>query len=155
MIEEWPPKPVDQHASKDLLVRGPWYQNSTINCIIGPSASAIISGANFSTNASTVPYMNLLPEYSNECEELLYFTEIPKISIIYCVPMIENTTANAIVARDSQQILDYKLQKDPEPAPGAWDYAWDVVYPDPMYDSVKGNIRYDHSACRNSAYNTN
>jgi hypothetical protein len=95
-------------------------------------------------------------QYSNEKnEELLYFTEIPKISIMNCVPVIENTTASVTVARESQQILNYEILEDPEPAPGAWDYAWDVIYPDPMVDTVDGNIRYDHNDERSSVNNTN
>jgi hypothetical protein len=133
-----PSDPVSEDGPANVIVHGSWHRNFTIKWIVGLGATAKISGANLSSDAS-VTQVN--PLFGSADEELLYFTDEPNMAIMDCVAVIENTTASVTVARSSGNVLDYSLLADPQPAQEAWKYAWDIMYPDPTSYTMKGNVR--------------
>jgi hypothetical protein len=123
---------------ENVVVHGSWYRNFTIKWIVGLGATAEISGAELNTT-----YKDDFNTFSfgNASEELLYFTEEPKMSIMNCVPIIEVANASVIVARSSGNILDYGLLSGVQPDQNAWEYAWDIMYPEPTQNYAVGNVR--------------
>ncbi|CAN9214706.1 unnamed protein product [Alternaria sp. RS040] len=109
--------------------------------IVGLGATAEISGAELNTTYKDD--FNTFP-FGNASEELLYFTEEPKMSIMNCVPIIEVANASVIVARSSGNVLDYDLLSGAQPDQNAWEYAWDIMYPEPTQNYGHGNISYGH-----------
>ncbi|KAF2124604.1 hypothetical protein P153DRAFT_326988, partial [Dothidotthia symphoricarpi CBS 119687] len=135
-------EPLDPNGPEDLVVHSPWYRNFTIKWIMGPAASAEILSTDLTEGATASAFINYRQAYGSDNETLLYFTKQPKIAMMNCIPVIENTTFSVTVARSSGQILGYKSLEDPQPAPGAWEYAWDLMYPDPRQTDFHGNVRY-------------
>lgn len=133
-----PSDPLSEDGPEDVLVHGSWYRNFTIKWIVGPGVTANISGANPAANPK-VQQVNL--PYGSADEELLYFTEEPKMAIMDCIMVIENASASVTVARSSGNVLDYSLVADPQPALDAWEYAWDILYSDPTSYNGRGNVR--------------
>ncbi|CAN9206545.1 unnamed protein product [Alternaria alternata] len=121
---------------ENVVVHGSWYRNFTIKWIVGPGATAEISGAELNTT-----YQNNGDTFGNASEELLYFTEEPTMSIMNCAPIIEVANASVIVARSSGNVLDFVLLSDTQPDQNAWEYAWDIVYPEPTRNDADGNVR--------------
>ncbi|KAI4944894.1 hypothetical protein J4E91_008238 [Alternaria rosae] len=136
-----PSDPLSEDGPEDVLVHGSWYRNFTIKWIVGPGVTANISGANPAANPK-VQQVNL--PYGSADEELLYFTEEPKMAIMDCIMVIENASASVTVARSSGNVLDYSLVADPQPALDAWEYAWDILYSDPTSYNGRGNVSYGH-----------
>jgi hypothetical protein len=137
-------EPLDPNGPADLIVHSPWYRNFTIKWIVGSASSATILSGNLTEGAAPpgTEFSGYRQAYGSENETLLFFTEQPKMAMMNCNPVIENTTANVIVVRSSGQILEYHLLEDAQPAPGAWEYAWDVMYPEPTETDFIGNVRY-------------
>ena len=133
-----PSDPLSEDGPEDVIVQGSWYRNFTIKWIVGPGVTAKISGANPAANPKV---QQISAPYGSADEELLYFTEEPKMAIIDCIMVIENTSASVTVARSSGNVLDYSLLADPQPALDAWDYAWDILYPSPTSYTGRGNVR--------------
>jgi hypothetical protein len=128
-------QPVVENGPRDLGEPSAWYQNFTIKWIVGPAASTLVSGEN-ETLFGNIGYAN---------ETLLYFTEKPKMSILDCIPVIEQANASVTLAGNTSQVLAYTIIGKPQPASGAWDYAYNVVYPKPTQHSTntsEGNGRY-------------
>jgi hypothetical protein len=140
VLEEQASVSIDDNAPDDLREASAWSNNFTIKWIIGPAASTPISGANPQTNQvqSNIGYAN---------ETLLYFTKEPKVSVLNCIPIIEQANASITVARSSGQVLSSMILEKPQPAPGAWDYPYDISYPNPTSNHSKGNVRYVRSFC--------
>ncbi|CAN9225305.1 unnamed protein product [Alternaria alternata] len=126
---------------ENAVVHGSWYRNFTIKWIVGLGATAEISGAEL--NKTYKDDFNTFP-FGNASEELLYFTEEPKMSIMNCVPIIEVANASIIVARSSGNVLDYSLLSGAQPDQNAWEYAWDIMYPEPTQSYGDGNVSYGH-----------
>ena len=135
MIEQRPLESLDENAPEDLIVPGAWDQNFTIKWIMGPGASAEIDGGDL------MPDMQFMG-VGTANETLLYFTKVPEMSFLNCVPVIESANASLVVARSSGEVLEFELLHDPVPAPGAFEYAYDLVYPDPLSNHSEGNVRY-------------
>lgn len=123
-------------GTENVVVHGSWYRNFTIKWIVGPGATAEISGAELNTT-----YQNNGDTFGNASEELLYFTEEPTMSIMNCAPIIEVANASVIVARSSGNVLDFVLLSDTQPDQNAWEYAWDIMYPEPTRNDADGNVR--------------
>lgn len=140
MTEERPAEPVDKNGSLNLKEPNAWSNNFTIKWIVGQTASTVISGANPVDNSFYVGFNGFSVGFANET--LLYFTEEPQMSILNCMPIIEQTNMSITVARSTSQVLETRMLAEPQPAPGAWDYAWDIVYPRPSSNSSRGNVRY-------------
>ncbi|KAI4682014.1 uncharacterized protein J4E88_004901 [Alternaria novae-zelandiae] len=136
-----PSDPLSEDGPEDVIVQGSWYRNFTIKWIVGPGVTAKISGANPAANPKV---QQISAPYGSADEELLYFTEEPKMAIMDCIMVIENTSASVTVARSSGNVLDYSLVADPQPALDAWDYAWDILYPSPTSYTGRGNVSYGH-----------
>ncbi|CAN9249265.1 unnamed protein product [Alternaria alternata] len=66
------------------------------------------------------------------------------MSIMNCVPIIEVANASIIVARSSGNVLDYSLLSGAQPDQNAWEYAWDIMYPEPTQSYDDGNVSYGH-----------
>lgn len=124
-------EPVDTNGPDDLREPSAWYQNFTIKWIVGPAASALVSAKN-----DTV-FMGI----GYEDEKLLYFTEKPRMSIMNCVSVIEQANANITIAANTGQVLVSTILGKPQPASGAWDYPYDIMYPKPDSNTSEGNVR--------------
>lgn len=135
LLEEQASVSIDENAPENLREANGWSNNFTIKWIVGPAASTPISGADPLPNQvqSNIGYAN---------ETLLYFTKEPKASILNCLPIIEQANASITVARSSGRILTSTILDKPEPAPGAWDHPYDILYPYPTSNNSKGNVRY-------------
>jgi hypothetical protein len=135
MTDARPGESVDKNGTKNLKELTAWSNNFTIKWIVGPTASTIISGADPVPNSVTsdVGFAN---------ESLLYFTEEPQMSILNCMPMIEQTNISITIAKSTNQVLQARILEAPQPATGAWDYPWDITYPQPSSNSSKGNVRF-------------
>jgi len=133
-----PSDPIDEDSPADVVVHGAWYRNFTIKWIVGPGVTTNISAAN---PAAIDNLHQVNSPYGSADEELLYFTEEPKMTIMDCITDIENTTASVTVARSSGNVLNYTILADPEPVLNAWEYAWDIAYPDPTAYWGRGNVR--------------
>ncbi|KAI4939211.1 uncharacterized protein J4E92_000495 [Alternaria infectoria] len=131
-----PSDSLSEDGPEDVIVQGSWYRNFTIKWIVGPGVTAKISGANPAANPKV---QQISAPYGSADEELLYFTEEPKMAIMDCIMVIENTSASVTVARSSGNVLDYSLVADPQPALDAWDYAWDIFIEETA--SERFNIR--------------
>ncbi|KAI4627930.1 hypothetical protein J4E80_002065 [Alternaria sp. BMP 0032] len=138
-----PSDSLSEDGPEDVIVQGSWYRNFTIKWIVGPGVTAKISGANPAANPKV---QQISAPYGSADEELLYFTEEPKMAIIDCIMVIENTSASVTVARSSGNVLDYSLVADPQPALDAWDYAWDILYPSPTSYTGRGNVSIEETA---------
>ncbi|KAI4671989.1 uncharacterized protein J4E78_000488 [Alternaria triticimaculans] len=136
-----PSDSLSEDGPEDVIVQGSWCRNFTIKWIVGPGVTAKISGANPAANPKV---QQISAPYGSADEELLYFTEEPKMAIMDCIMVIENTSASVTVARSSGNVLDYSLVADPQPALDAWDYAWDILYPSPTSYTGRGNVSYGH-----------
>jgi hypothetical protein len=134
-------EPLDPNGPADFVVHSPWYRNFTIKWIVGLASSVTILSGNQTEGAVTSNFNSHREMYGSENETLLYFTKQPKMAMMNCVPVIENTTASVVVTRSSGQILEYKLLEDSQSTGGAWEYAWDVRYRDPKKTDLVGNVR--------------
>ncbi|KAF2624592.1 hypothetical protein BU25DRAFT_493566 [Macroventuria anomochaeta] len=133
VYDEQPSIPADLDEPSDLKVPSGWTKDFAIKWIVGPAASMIVPGSEPNFISNTIGTAN---------ETVLYFVEEPQISIMRCNPIIEQANANITFARDTSQILNYELLEAPQPAVGAWDYAYDVVYSNPGSNSSRGNVSY-------------
>jgi len=124
-------EPVDVNGPEDLRELSAWYQNFTIKWIVGPTASTLVSGEN-DTIFYGIGYAD---------EKLLYFTEKPRMTILNCVPVIEQANANITLAVDTGQVLTSTILGNPQPAYGAWDYPYDIMYTRPYHNRSEGNVR--------------
>ena len=123
-------------GTENVVVHGSWYRNFILKWIVGPGVTAEISGAELNTT-----YQNNGDTFGNASEELLYFTEEPTMSIMNCGPIIEVANAIVIVARSSGNVPDFVLLSDTQPDQNAWEYAWDIMYPEPTRNDADGNVR--------------
>jgi hypothetical protein len=95
-----------------------WYQNFTIKWIVGPTALTLVSNEVHNLITTSFGFAD---------EPILYFTEKPKMTIINCIPVIEQAIANITLAGNTSQVLASTIIGKPEPAPGAWDYSYDTA----------------------------
>ncbi|RYO71135.1 hypothetical protein AA0113_g2473 [Alternaria arborescens] len=123
-------------GTENVVVHGSWYRNFIIKWIVGPGVTAEISGAELNTT-----YQNNGDTFGIASEELLYFTEEPTMSIMNCGPIIEVANASVIVARSSGNVPDFVLLSDTQPDQNAWEYAWDIMYPEPTRNDADGSVR--------------
>jgi hypothetical protein len=123
-------------VSDSLLDHGAWYHNFTIKWIVGPGAVAVISGAD--QDKTQGGNLNVIGTAS---ATMLYFPEEPRISLLNCVPVIEYANATVSLSKNSGRILEFELLGKPEPLPGAFDHAFDVLS-STEYSGFKANLRY-------------
>ena len=109
-----------------------WTKDFAIKWIVGSAASTKIPGSESNFISNSIGLAN---------ESVLYFNDEPQISIMKCNPVIERVNASITFARDTSLILKYELLEDPQPAMGAWDYAYDVVYGNQEGNMSQGNVR--------------
>jgi hypothetical protein len=98
-----------------------WSKRFAIKWIMGPTASTTVRGTNLTHIDTNVGYAN---------ESVLYFLEEPQMTVLDCTPIIEQVSASITLARYTKQILEFELLGPPQQVQGAWDYAYDVMYPD-------------------------
>jgi hypothetical protein len=132
VYDQRPAIPVDSNEPEDMIVSSGWTKDFAIKWIIGSTASTAVPGTESNFISSNIGLAN---------ESVLYYTEKPQMSIMKCSPIIEQVNASITFARDTSQILTYKLLEDPQPAIGAWDYAYDVVYERQGGNMSQGNVR--------------
>ncbi|KAJ8115377.1 hypothetical protein OPT61_g2973 [Boeremia exigua] len=124
---------LDPNEDPDVVEPSGWSKTFAIKWIVGSAASTLIPGTDPNSFGNSFGIAN---------ESVLYFREEPQISILKCNPIIEQVNASITLSRDSTQILDYELLDTPQPAAGAWDYAYDVVYSTPGSNRSEGNVSY-------------
>ena len=132
VYDEQPSISLDPNQPEDFKVSSGWTKDFAIKWIVGSTASTLIPGTQENFISNTIGTVN---------ETALYFTQEPQLSILKCNPIIEQAKATITFARDTSQILSYELLEPPQPAVGAWDYAYDVEYPNPESNSSTGNVR--------------
>jgi hypothetical protein len=93
-----------------------WYQNFTIKWIVGPTALTLVSNEVHNLVTTSFGFAD---------EPILYFTEKPKMTIINCIPVIEQAIANITLHGNTSQVLASTIIGKPQPAPGAWGYSYD------------------------------
>jgi hypothetical protein len=135
MTEIRPAEPVDVNGPENLREPNAWTSNFAIKWILGPASSTVVSAGDRLPNHITM-------NYGRTDETLLYFTEEPQMSMMSCEPIIEHANASVVVARSTSMILEANLLSEPELASEAWEYAWDMIYPEPTSNSSAGNVRY-------------
>ncbi|KZM27144.1 uncharacterized protein EKO05_0004684 [Ascochyta rabiei] len=133
LYDQQPAISVDPDEAEDTRVSSGWTKDFAIKWIVGSAASTIVPGTESNFLSNSIGTAN---------ETVLYFPEEPQTSIMRCTPIIEQTNASITFARDTKQVLKYKLLDEPQPAIGAWDYAYDVVYEVPGSNSSRGNVSY-------------
>ena len=133
IYDERPAISVDTNKPSDFKVPSGWSRDFVIKWIVGPAASTVVPGSESNFISNTIGTSN---------ETVLYFAEEPQISTIKCTPVIEKANASITIARDTSQVLTYELLGPPQPAAGAWDYAYDVVYSTAGSNTSEGNVRY-------------
>ena len=132
VYDEQPSISLDPNQPEDFKVSSGWTKDFAIKWIVGSTASTLIPGTQENFISNTIGTVN---------ETALYFTQEPQLSILKCNPIIEQAKATITFARDTSQILSYELLEPPQPVVGAWDYAYDVEYPNPESNSSTGNVR--------------
>jgi hypothetical protein len=125
-------EPVDANGPEDLREPSAWYQNFTIKWIVGPTASTLVSIGNYTAFGGI----------GSADEKLLYFTEEPRMTIMNCIPVIEQANANITLAFNTGQVSVSTILGKPQPAHKAWDYPYNIMYPKPYYNESEGNVRY-------------
>ncbi|KAF3042745.1 hypothetical protein E8E12_009756 [Didymella heteroderae] len=133
VYDERPAISVDPSEPEDTRVSSGWTKDFAVKWIVGSAASTTVPGSEPNFISNTIGTAN---------ESVLYFTDEPQMSILKCNPIIERVNASITFARDTSQILKYELLEDPQPATGAWDYAYDVVYEDSGTNTSQGNVSY-------------
>lgn len=63
------------------------------------------------------------------------------MAMLNCIPIIEKANASITIARSTGQIVEAEFLDKPQPAHEAWDYAWDVMYPEPTSNLSETNVR--------------
>jgi hypothetical protein len=110
-----------------------WSRRFAIKWVTGPTASTTVRGTDPTHIDTNVGYAN---------ESVLYFLEEPQMTVLDCKPIIEQVNASITLARYTKQILEFELLGPPQQVQEAWDYAYDVVYPDKYVpSSCVGNSR--------------
>jgi hypothetical protein len=112
-----------------------WSKQFAIKWIVGPTASTtilvtsptLITNEFVEGNGTTLSFEEQ-PQIGEANEPLLYFLEEPQITVLDCNPVIEQVNASVTLARFTNQILEYELLGTPQPALGAWDYPYDIIY---------------------------
>lgn len=132
LYDEQPAISVDPDDPENIKVASRWTKDFAIKWIVGAAASIDVPGTESNFVSNTIGTAN---------ETVLYFTEEPQMAIMSCTPIIEQANASITFARDTSQILKYELLDGPQPAIGAWEYAYDVVYEVPGSNSSRGNVR--------------
>ena len=98
-----------------------WSKHFSIKWILGPTASTAVRGTDPTRVNPSVGWAN---------ETVLYYLEEPQITALDCTPIIERANASIMLASYTEQILEFELLETPQPVDEAWDYAYDVVYPE-------------------------
>jgi hypothetical protein len=110
-----------------------WSKRFAIKWVTGPTASTTVRGTDPTHIDTDVGYAN---------ESVLYFLEEPQMTVLDCTPIIEQVNASITLARYTKQILEFELLGSPQPVQEAWEYSYDVVYPDKYVpSSCVGNLR--------------
>ncbi|KAJ4355215.1 hypothetical protein N0V95_003110 [Ascochyta clinopodiicola] len=133
LYDQQPAISVDLDEAEDTIVSSEWKKDFAIKWIVGSAASTVVPGTESNFLSNSIGSAN---------ETVLYFLKEPQTSIMRCTPIIEQTNASITFARDTKQVLKYKLLEEPQPAIGAWDYAYDVVYNPPGSNQSRGNVSY-------------
>lgn len=123
---------IDPAGPANLAVSSDWSSTFAIKWIVGKAASTLIPGTDPNVVSNS---------FGNANESVLYYVEEPQISSLKCTPVIEQANASITLARDTSQILRFELLGTPQPATGAWDYVYDLVYDTPSSNRSEGNIR--------------